>query len=111
MHRLSAVANCSVALYPSAVQALLLGGLTAALCGQVNIANGESNFESYPLLHMPSTSQAHPAIIKLSMNKPDSMNEPGLPSIAPASTKAIFATTDMRGRCHINPASRPPARR
>lgn len=105
VHRLSIVADCGVALDPGTVQAQLEGamiyGLTAAMYGQVNIADGgvvEGNFDTYPLLRMPSMPQVRTEIIESNTNKPGGIGEPGLPPIAPAIANAIFAATGTRVR-------------
>ena len=75
-------------------------GLTAALHGDINIANGrvvESNFDSYPMLRMKDAPDIETHIIT-SDNAWGGAGEPGTPGIAPALTAAIYAATGTRVR-------------
>ncbi|HYB71594.1 MAG TPA: xanthine dehydrogenase family protein molybdopterin-binding subunit [Candidatus Bathyarchaeia archaeon] len=104
VHRIVCVIDCGLAVNPDQVKAQMEGGavygLTAALYGQITIANGgvqQSNFDSYPMLRineMP-TVEAH---ILDSGEAPGGLGEPGVPPVAPALCNAIFALTGKRIR-------------
>jgi len=102
--RVVVVSDTGVAVNPDGVTAQMesgvLYGLTAALYGEVSIANGavaQSNFHDYQMVRM------HEApIIETHIVNSDAAwggaGEPGTPGIAPALTNAIFAATGTRVR-------------
>ncbi|MGZ5494518.1 MAG: xanthine dehydrogenase family protein molybdopterin-binding subunit, partial [Thermoanaerobaculia bacterium] len=75
-------------------------GLTAALHGEITIANGavqQSNFHDYPLLRISDMPVIEVHIIA-SAALPTGTGEPGLPPTAPAVANAVFAATGKRLR-------------
>ena len=68
-------------------------GLSAALTGEITIANGavqQTNFDGYRPLRM-SAAPAMEVHIVGSHESPAGMGEPGVPPIAPAVANGIFA--------------------
>ena len=75
-------------------------GLTAALFGEVNIANGrvkEQNFDDYRMLRMNETPEIEVYVVD-STEKPGGMGEPAVALVAPAVCNAIYAATRKRIR-------------
>lgn len=75
-------------------------GLTAALFGEIGIANGrvvQSNFHDYPMVRMDSAPAIETHIIN-SYATWGGAGEPATPAIAPALTNAIYAATGKRIR-------------
>ncbi len=82
------------------VEGGILFGLTAALHGQITIANGavvEGNFDSYPLLRIDETPQIELRFLA-SADEPGGLGELGVPVGAPAVANALFAATGRRAR-------------
>lgn len=82
------------------VQSGINFGLTAAMMGEITVANGEvqqSNFHSYNGIRI---NQAPPIAVKVLENgaKIRGIGEPGLPPAAPALANAICAATGQRIR-------------
>jgi len=104
IHRIVCVIDCGQKVNPDIVMAQAEGGiifgLTAALWGEINIANGqvrETNFDAYRMLRLNET----PAIEVFLMDsdeKPGGMGEPTVALIAPALCNAIYAATKKRIR-------------
>ncbi len=75
-------------------------GLTAALYGDISLANGavmQSNFHDYKMLRIDETPRIETHIIA-SGEAIGGAGEPGTPAIAPALANAIFAATGTRIR-------------
>jgi isoquinoline 1-oxidoreductase beta subunit len=75
-------------------------GLSAALLGEINIANGkvvESNFHDYRTITMADAPVIHVDFV-MSGAHPGGLGEPGVPPIAAAVANAIFAATGIRVR-------------
>jgi isoquinoline 1-oxidoreductase subunit beta len=109
VHRVAAV-DCGRYVNPETIRAQIEGGiiygLTAALKGQITIANGrveQSNFNDYDLLRINEAPQMEVHIVQ-SNDGPGGIGEPGTPPIAPAVCNAIFAATG-------NPVRRLPIRK
>ncbi len=78
----------------------VIDGLSTMMNLQVNIQNGqiiEGNFDTYPLMRMPSTPEIDVHFIQ-SNNPPTGLGEPALPPLAPAVCNAIFSATGERVR-------------
>ncbi len=78
----------------------ILYGLTAALHGDISIADGsveQSNFHDYPIMRMDESPQIDVAIIS-SDARIGGAGEPGTPPISPALSNALFAATGQRLR-------------
>jgi isoquinoline 1-oxidoreductase beta subunit len=75
-------------------------GLSAALLGEINIANGkvvESNFHDYRTITMADAPVIQVDFV-ISGEHPGGLGEPGVPPIAAAVANAIFAATGIRVR-------------
>jgi isoquinoline 1-oxidoreductase beta subunit len=104
VHKVTCVVDCGIAINPDIVRAQMEGsimfGLTAALHGDMQLANGafkESNFHDYQILRMNEAPAVDVVIID-SQDNPTGVGEPGLPPIAPAVANAVFAATGQRLR-------------
>ncbi|HSE95514.1 MAG TPA: xanthine dehydrogenase family protein molybdopterin-binding subunit [Methylomirabilota bacterium] len=104
VHRIVAAIDCGIAVNPDQVRAQMEGGalyaLTAVLYGQITVDRGrvqQSNFHDYSLLRI---SEAPPVEVHIldSGEAPGGLGEPGVPTVAPAVTNAIFAATGKRVR-------------
>ncbi len=99
VHRVVAAVDCGRYVNPETIRAQIEGGivygLTAALKGEITIANGrveQSNFNDYDLVRINETPQTEVHILSSSAG-PGGIGEPGTPPIAPAVCNAIFAAT------------------
>jgi isoquinoline 1-oxidoreductase beta subunit len=104
LHRVVTAIDCGVAVYPDNIVAQLEGGmvygLTAALRGEITLANGavqQGNFSDYPMLMMAEMPKVECFIVK-SDAPPGGIGEPGTGPIAPALANAICAATGVRLR-------------
>ena len=104
VHNVLCVVDCGLAVNPDVVRAQMEGsvmyGLTAALHGNLEVANGairESNFHDYPILRM-NEAPAVEVVIVPSAEHPSGVGEPGVPPIAPAVANAVHAATGQRLR-------------
>ncbi len=104
IHRIVCAIDCGQMVNPSIVRAQAEGsiifGLTAALFGEINIADGkvqEQNFDSYRLLRINEVPPIDVHLLE-STEKPGGMGEPGVAVIGPAVCNAIFAATGKRLR-------------
>jgi isoquinoline 1-oxidoreductase beta subunit len=78
----------------------IIFGLSAALLGEITIANGrviESNFHDHEMIRLSDAPAIHVEFIP-STAPPGGLGEPGVPPIAPAVANAIFAATGIRVR-------------
>src|SRR6202521_392297 len=99
VHRVVAAVDCGRHVNPETIRAQIEGGiiygLTAALKGEITIANGrveQANFNDYDVVRMNETPQVEVHIVE-SHDGPGGIGEPGTPPIAPAVCNAIFAAT------------------
>ncbi|XXU95239.1 xanthine dehydrogenase family protein molybdopterin-binding subunit [Sorangium sp. So ce1153] len=104
VHEVTCSVDCGTAVNPLGVEAQIQGsvafGLTAALHGKLNIADGvvqESNFHDYPMLRMVDMPRIAVHIIP-SQAKMGGIGEPATAPIAPAVANAVFALTKQRLR-------------
>ncbi|XXR67566.1 xanthine dehydrogenase family protein molybdopterin-binding subunit [Sorangium sp. So ce388] len=104
VHEVTCSVDCGTAVNPLGVEAQIQGsvafGLTAALHGKLNIADGavqESNFHDYPMLRMVDMPRIAVHIIP-SQAKMGGIGEPATAPIAPALANAVFALTKQRLR-------------
>jgi isoquinoline 1-oxidoreductase beta subunit len=75
-------------------------GLSAALLGEITIAQGrvvESNFNDHPMIHMADAPHVRVEFIR-SDARLGGLGEPGVPPVAAAVANAIFAATGIRVR-------------
>ena len=78
----------------------IIYGLTAALYGEITIADGaveQSNFHDYPMVRMDTAPEIDVEIIT-SDARIGGAGEPGTPPIAPAIANAVFKATGKRIR-------------
>jgi isoquinoline 1-oxidoreductase subunit beta len=104
VHRVVAAVDVGVAVNPDSVEHQVEGaiayGLSAALRGEITIANGaveQGNFDDYEPLRMNEMPLVEVHIVP-SHERPGGIGEPGLPPLAPAVANAIFAATGRRLR-------------
>ncbi len=104
IHRIVCVIDCGQMVNPDIVMAQAEGsiifGLTAALWGDINIANGrvqEKNFDTYRMLRL-NEMPAIEVFLMDSNEKPGGMGEPAVALVAPALCNAIHAATKKRIR-------------
>ncbi len=104
LHRVVTAIDCGVAIHPDNIQAQLEGGmvygLTAALRGQITLANGaveQTNFTDYRMLTMAEMPRVECHVLP-STEAPGGIGEPGTAPIAPALANAIYAATGNRLR-------------
>jgi CO/xanthine dehydrogenase Mo-binding subunit len=104
VHRVTCAVDCGLVVNPEIVRAQMasgiLFGLTAALTGEITLAQGavvQSNFHDYGLLRMDEAPEIEVHLLS-SAADPAGVGEPGTPPIAPAVANAIFAATGQRLR-------------
>jgi len=104
VHRLVCGIDAGLAVNPDAVKAQMEGGavyaLTAAFYGNITIDRGrvqQSNFHDYQMLRINEMPMVDVHILD-SGEPPGGLGEPGVPTVAPAVTNAIFAVTGKRVR-------------
>lgn len=104
VRRVVCVIDCGRHVNPDQVVAQMEGGivygLTAALHGEVPIADGSArigNFDTYPLLRLDRMPRIEVHIVD-SQEPPGGTGEPGVPPLAPAVANALFALTSQRLR-------------
>ena len=104
VHRVVYGVDCGWVVNPDTVEAQVEGamvyGLSAALRGQVAIANGavvQANFDDYEPLRMNEMPAVEVHLVP-SAEPPGGIGEPGLPPIAPAVANALFGLTGKRIR-------------
>lgn len=104
VHRVVCAADPGFAFHPNGFEAQMesgiIFGLSAALYGEITIANGavvQSNFHDYQMVRMQEAPKIETHIIN-SGNWPGGAGEPSTPGIAPALANAIFNATGIRIR-------------
>jgi isoquinoline 1-oxidoreductase beta subunit len=104
VHRVWCAADTGEVVHPGGLSAQLEGGiiygLTAALYGEISIANGrvvEKNFTEYPMVKMADAPQIEVKLVP-SGARTGGAGEPGTPPIAAATANAVFALTGQRVR-------------
>jgi isoquinoline 1-oxidoreductase subunit beta len=104
VHRVVCAVDCGPVVNPSIVEAQLQGaivyGLTAALWGEITIANGrvkQDNFTNYLMLRQAQMPVIETYILP-STDAQGGIGEPGTPPIAPAVCNALFVLTGKRIR-------------
>ncbi len=104
VHRVVCAVDCGQVVNPDTLEAQMQGGvvfgLSAALYGEITIANGrvkQGNFTDYPVLRIPEM----PVVEVYTVPSTDALGgigEPSVPPTAPAVCNAIFAATGRRIR-------------
>jgi isoquinoline 1-oxidoreductase beta subunit len=82
------------------VEGGIIFGLSAAMVGEITIAEGrvvESNFDDHQMIHLADAPRISVEFIRSDAHL-GGLGEPGVPPIAPAVTNAIFAATGIRVR-------------
>ena len=104
VHRVVCAIDCGVVVNPDTVEAQVQGaivyGLSAALFGEITLAQGrveQSSFPNYDALRLAGMPLIETHIVP-STHAPGGVGEPGTPPIAPAVTNALFALTGQRIR-------------
>ncbi|HEX5358259.1 MAG TPA: molybdopterin cofactor-binding domain-containing protein, partial [Aquabacterium sp.] len=104
VHRVVCAIDCGTVVNPDTVEAQMQSsivyGLSAALFGEITIANGrveQTSFPSYDAVHMAQMPVVEAHVVP-STAAPGGVGEPGTPPIAPAVTNAIYALTKKRIR-------------
>ena len=99
-----AVVDCGDVVNPDSAKAQVEGGiifgLSAAMLGEITIANGrvvQSNFKDHQMIHIADAPRITAEFIR-SDAPIGGLGEPCVPAIAPAVTNAIFAATGVRVR-------------
>jgi isoquinoline 1-oxidoreductase subunit beta len=102
--KVTCAVDCGRIVNPDTIRAQMEGGvlfgLTAALRGEITVADGrvvQSNFHDYPPLRI-GEAPAIETIILPSDEAPGGVGEPPCAAVAPAVTNAIFAATGKRLR-------------
>ena len=96
--------DCGLHVNPDTIEAQMQGGtvygLTAALYGNITVADGaveKGNFDNYQMLRIPDMPKVEVHIVQ-NTEAPGGIGEPGVPPLAPALCNAIFAATGKRVR-------------
>jgi isoquinoline 1-oxidoreductase beta subunit len=104
VHRIVCAIDCGFPVNLDQIRAQMEGGavyaLTAALHGKITLDKGrvvQSNFHDYPMMRIADMPRVETHIVD-SGEAPGGLGEPGVPSVAPALTNAIFALTGQRIR-------------
>ncbi len=104
VHRVVCAIDCGLPINPDQIRAQMEGGivwgLTAALRGEITIADGgvqQSNFHDYPMLRIDEMPEVEVYLVE-SQEAPGGVGEPGVPPIAPAVANAVFVATGKRIR-------------
>ena len=104
VHRVVCATDCGQVVNPAIVEqqirSAIIFGLSAALKGEITIANGrieQTNFHQYDVVRMDEAPVVDVHIVP-STEAPGGMGEAGVPTIAPAVCNAIFAATGKRVR-------------
>jgi isoquinoline 1-oxidoreductase beta subunit len=108
VHRVVSAIDCGHVVNPRTVeqqtQGSIVFALTAALYGEITIADGrvqQSNFDDYPMLRMSEMPRIETLILPCGDTSGDTwggIGEPAVAPLAPALCNAIFAATGRRVR-------------
>jgi len=104
IHRITCAVDCGQMVNPNIVdqqiEGSILFGLTAALWGEITLAQGQvqqRNFDSYRMLRLPETPRIDVHLLE-SSEAPGGIGEPGTAVVGPALANAIFAASGKRLR-------------
>lgn len=104
VHRVVCAIDCGVVVNPDTVEAQMQSGivygLSAALHGEITIAQGrveQSSFPDYDVLRLAQMPVVETHIVR-NTHAPGGVGEPATPPIAPAVANAVFALTGQRLR-------------
>ena len=103
--RVTCAIDCGPVVNPAIVRAQMesgiLYGLSAALYGEITLANGQveqSNFTDYDAVRLAEAPAIAVHIVDSGSTRVGGVGEPGTPPIAPAVANAVFAATGKRLR-------------
>jgi isoquinoline 1-oxidoreductase subunit beta len=104
VHALHCAVDCGQVVNPDTVvaqvQSSIIFGLSAALWGQIDVANGQvqqKNFDAYRVLRMPEVPRIETYLVE-STAEPGGIGEPATALVAPAVANALFRATRRRVR-------------
>lgn len=104
VHRVTCAVDCGVVVEPDIVRAQMEGGivfgLSAALYGEITLAEGrveQGNFPDYEMVRLAEAPLIETHLVP-SGDAPGGVGEPGVPPIAPAVANALCALTGKRLR-------------
>jgi isoquinoline 1-oxidoreductase beta subunit len=103
VHRLVCAIDCGIAVNPDQIRAQMEGGAVYAMTGmydQITLDKGrvqQSNFHDYPMIRMAEAPVVETHIVD-SGEAPGGLGEPGVPTVVPSITNAIFVLTGKRIR-------------
>ena len=104
VHKVTCAVDCGIAVNPDQVRAQMEGGvvyaLTAAFYGAITLDKGrvvQSNFNDYPMMRIAEAPEVETHILD-SGEAPGGIGEPGVPTVAPSVTNALFVLTGKRIR-------------
>ncbi len=104
VHRVVCALDCGTVVNPGVVAQQMEGSvvfaLSAALHGQIDIAEGvvrQKNFPGHPLVSLRDAPQVETYLVP-SGRPPAGVGEPGVPPLAPALANALFALSGRRQR-------------
>jgi isoquinoline 1-oxidoreductase beta subunit len=104
VHTVVCAVDCGTVINPGLVaqqmESAVIFGLTAALYGRIDIAEGvvqQRNFDSYPMLTLAQATVVETWLVP-SLRPPAGVGEPGVPPLAPALANALFKLTGKRQR-------------
>jgi len=104
LERITACADCGVAIHPDQAVAQLEGGIVTGLIqtlrSKITLKNGRVEQASFDEFTLPTMNEVPPIAIELvqSGGKPGGLGEVGVPLVAPAVANAVFALTGKRIR-------------
>jgi isoquinoline 1-oxidoreductase beta subunit len=103
VHKFVCAIDCGIAVNPDQVRAQMEGGAIYAMTGmydQITLDKGrvqQSNFHDYPMIRMAEAPVVETHILD-SGEAPGGLGEPGVPTVAPSVTNAVFVLTGTRIR-------------
>jgi CO/xanthine dehydrogenase Mo-binding subunit len=104
VHKVTCAADCGRVIHPGLVEGQLtgaiVGGLSAALYGEITIEKGrvkQGNFNDYRMVRINEAPEVSVHLVNTDA-EPTGVGEPGVPPIAPAVANALFALTGTRIR-------------
>jgi isoquinoline 1-oxidoreductase beta subunit len=104
VHRVVCAIDCGVVVNPDTVEAQMQGsivfGLSAALHGEITLAQGrvrQANYTDYPMVKLAQMPRIDVHILR-NAHAPGGVGEPGVPPLAPAVANAVFTLTGQRLR-------------
>ncbi len=105
VHRVSCALDCGRVVHPdtatSQVESGIIYGLTAALYGQISIANGrvvEGNFTDYQMLSLAESPDIDVVLLESEGVALGGLGEPATPPVAAAVANAVYVLTGQRIR-------------